>query len=489
MATITIAKGNEPIEMQLAMLNRHGLIAGATGTGKTVTLKVLTEQLSLAGVPVFLADIKGDLSNLAKEGQVTEKLSARLQKMAITDYKPQAFPVRLWDIFAKEGQPLRTTISELGPMILSRLLGLNDTQTGVLTIVFKIADEKGWLLIDLKDLQAILKEVSQHASDYSEQYGNIAKQSIGAIQRSLLTLEQEGAEQFFGEPALDIADFISLDPASGQGVVNILSATQLFQSPTLYTTFLLWLLSELYEYLPEVGDLDKPKLVFFFDEAHLLFKDAPKVFVEKVEQMVRLIRSKGVGIFFVTQNPLDLPESILAQLGNRIQHALRAYTPKEQKAVRVAADTFRQNPGLDVATLITELEVGEALISVLNDKGQPSVVERAMIMPPKSTFSLLSEEEVQGLVQQSPLAAKYGYSIDSESAYELLALKVLEENKAKEEALLADQQEKAAKELAKQSAQAQKLQEGLWEGHVKQSSKRLPMPLSAQQSEPLDENW
>lgn len=311
-------------------------------------------------------------------------------------------------------------------------------------------------MIDLKDLQAILKEVGDHASDYSSHYGNVTKQSVGAIQRSLLTLEQEGAEQFFGEPALEVADLIQRDVVSGQGVINILSATKLFQSPTLYTTFLLWLLSELYELLPEVGDLDKPKMVFFFDEAHLLFKDAPKVFLEKVEQIVRLIRSKGVGIFFVTQNPLDLPETVLAQLGNRIQHALRAYTPKEQKAVRVVADTFRQNPDLDVARVITELEVGEALISVLNDKGQPSIVERAYIMPPKSSFALLSETEIQQLVQSSPFATKYSQAIDRDSAYEKLAAKVLEDQRLAEEALAAAQREKEAKEAIKAQAAAEK---------------------------------
>ncbi len=333
MTEIQVGVGKEPIMMQLNMLNRHGLIAGATGTGKTVTLKVLAEELSLAGVPVFLADIKGDLTNIAKEGALTDKLSQRLEKIGYKDFEPQAFPVRLWDVLGQAGHPVRATISEMGPLMLSRLLGLNDTQEGVLNIIFKIADEKGWLLIDLKDLQAILKEVYDHASDYSAIYGNIAKQSVAAIQRGLLVLEQEGGEVFFGEPALELTDFIVTDD-KGQGMVNILNASKLFQSPTLYATFLMWMLAELYETLPEVGDLDKPKFVFFFDEAHLLFKDAPKAFVEKVEQMVRLIRSKGVGIFFITQNPLDLPESILAQLGNRLQHALRAYTPKEIKAVK-----------------------------------------------------------------------------------------------------------------------------------------------------------
>ncbi|MCA1357081.1 helicase HerA-like domain-containing protein [Streptococcus iniae] len=452
MATITIAKSKQDVALQLNMLNRHGLIAGATGTGKTVTLKVLAEQLSLAGVPVFLADIKGDLNNLSNAGQVSDKLSARLAKLGITDYQPQSFPVRLWDVFGQDGQPLRTTISEMGPLMLARLMNLNDTQTGVLTIVFKIADEKGWLLIDLKDLQAVLKEVADHASDYSNQYGNIAKQSVGAIQRSLLTLEAEGAELFFGEPALDIADFIQLDVATGQGAINILNATKLFNSPTLYSTFLLWMLSELFELLPEAGDLEKPKMVFFFDEAHLLFKDAPKVFLDKVEQVVRLIRSKGVGIFFITQNPLDLPETVLAQLGNRIQHALRAYTPKEQKAVRVAADTFRQKPELDVATAITELEVGEALISVLNEKGQPSIVERAFVMPPKSSFDLLTASQWQSLMASSPFASKYGQSIDRDSAYERLAEKVLNDQKQAQEQAQAKEREKQAKQEEKQSS-------------------------------------
>lgn len=449
MTEIKVGVGKEPIMMQLNMLNRHGLIAGATGTGKTVTLKVLAEQLSLAGVPVFLADIKGDLTNIAKEGALTDKLSQRLEKIGYNDFEPQAFPVRLWDVLGQAGHPVRATISEMGPLMLSRLLGLNDTQEGVLNIVFKIADEKGWLLIDLKDLQAILKEVYDHASDYSAIYGNIAKQSVAAIQRGLLVLEQEGGEVFFGEPALEVPDFIVTDD-KGQGMVNILNATKLFQSPTLYATFLMWMLAELYETLPEVGDLDKPKFVFFFDEAHLLFKDAPKVFVEKVEQMVRLIRSKGVGIFFITQNPLDLPESILAQLGNRVQHALRAYTPKEIKAVKTAADTFRQNPAIDTAEAITSLEVGEALISFLTPDAQPAVVERGFIIPPKSSFDVLSAMEIQVLINQSDLYDKYTEAVDRESAYEILAAKVVDEaaQKAAEDKKKAD--EKAAKEAEKE---------------------------------------
>lgn len=450
MTEIQIGLGKSPVTLPLSMLNRHGLIAGATGTGKTVALKVLAEQLSLAGVPVFLADIKGDLSNIAKEGQLTDKLSQRLAKIGITDYQPQAFPVRLWDVFGQFGHPTRATITEMGPLILSRLLGLNETQTGILTIVFKVADEKGWLLIDLKDLKALLKEVYDHASDYSAQYGNIAKQSVAAIQRSLLALEEEGGDIFFGEPALELADFMVVD-GENQGMVNILNATKLFQSPTLYATFLMWFLSELYETLPEVGDLDKPKFVFFFDEAHLLFKDAPKAFVEKIEQMVRLIRSKGVGIFFITQNPLDLPESILAQLGNRVQHALRAYTPKEIKAVKTAADTFRQNPEIDTAEAITTLEVGEALISFLTPEAQPSVVERAFIMPPQSSFEPLSAMETQALINQSPLYDKYAEAVDRESAHELLAVKLEKElsQKAADEQKKAD--EKAAKEAEKEA--------------------------------------
>lgn len=456
MTQLTIAKGASPVALQLNMLNRHGLIAGATGTGKTVTLKVLAEQLSQAGVPVFLADIKGDLANLAREGEVTDKLVPRLEKLGLLDsYEPQAFPVRLWDVFGEAGVPVRTTISEMGPALLARILNLNDTQTGILNIAFKVADDKGWLLIDLKDLKALLREIAEQASQYSADYGHIAKQSVAAIQRSLLVLEQEGGDLFFGEPALDLADFMQLDQA-GRGNINLLTATKLFNSPTLYSTFLLWMLAELFENLPEVGDLDKPKLVFFFDEAHLLFKDAPKVFVDKVEQIVRLIRSKGVGIFFITQNPMDLPESILAQLGNRVQHALRAYTPKELKAVKSAAESFRQNPDLDVATVITELEVGEALVSFLNDKAQPSMVERAYIYPPQSSFTPLTSLDMQGLVNASPFYDKYAESLDGESAHEVLEAKLAKETAEKEAQAQAVAEEKVAKALAKEQDKARK---------------------------------
>lgn len=454
MTTLTIAKGKSPVALHLNMLNRHGLIAGATGTGKTVTLKVLAEQLSQAGIPVFLADIKGDLANLAREGEVTEKLASRLDKLGLADsYENRAFPVRLWDVFGEAGVPVRTTVSEMGAPLLARILNLNETQTGILNIAYKVADDRGWLLTDLKDLKALLRELTDQAAVYSQDYGNIAKTSVAAIQRSLLVLEQEGGDIFFGEPALDLTDFMQLD-AQGQGAINILTATKLFHSPTLYATFLLWLMAELFENLPEVGDLDKPKLVFFFDEAHLLFKDAPKIFVDKVEQIVRLIRSKGVGIFFITQNPMDLPESILAQLGNRVQHALRAYTPKELKAVKSAAESFRQNPELDVATVITELEVGEALVSFLNEKAQPSMVERAYIYPPQSSFSPLTALDTQGLVNASPFYDKYTEVLDRESAHEVLAAKLAQDEAAKTAQAEAEQVEKAAKALAKEQEKA-----------------------------------
>ena len=451
MSEIMIGKGKKEANLNLRMLNRHGLIAGATGTGKTVSLKVLTEQLSLSGVPVFLADIKGDLTNLAKSGEVNEKIATRLKNLGIEDgFEPQGFSVRLWDVFGEAGVPVRTTISSMGAPLLARILNLNDTQAGILNIAFKVAADKNWDLIDLKDLQAILRELADNSSEYSGVYGNIAKQSVASIQRNLLVLEQEGGHIFFGEPALDLADFIQVD-AQGRGVINILSATKLFNSPSLYSTFLLWMLMRLFENLPEVGDLDKPKLVFFFDEAHLLFKDAPKVFLDKVEQIVRLIRSKGVGIFFITQNPMDLPENILAQLGNRIQHALRAYTPKELKAVRTAAETFRQNPEIDVAEVITQLEVGEALVSFLNESAQPNVVERAFIRPPMSSFDPLSAMETQGIINNSPYFAKYASGVDRESAHEILGRKSQREFELQEESRRAAEQEKFRKEAERQA--------------------------------------
>ncbi|WP_153130167.1 helicase HerA-like domain-containing protein [Dechloromonas hortensis] len=401
------------------MANRHGLITGATGTGKTVTLQSMAERLSYAGVPVFMADVKGDLSGMAAAGVVTPKLETRLKDLGLEGFVPYANPVAFWDVFGQGGIPVRATISDMGPLLLARLLNLNDTQTGVLQLVFKIADDQGLLLLDLKDLRACIQYVGENAKEFTTEYGNVSTASIGAIQRGLLTLEEQGGELFFGEPMLDIHDLMQVD-ANGRGIINVLAAEKLIHSPALYSTFLLWLLSELFEQLPEAGDLDKPKLVFFFDEAHLLFSDAPQALTDKVEQVVRLIRSKGVGVYFVTQNPLDVPEKILGQLGNRVQHALRAFTPRDQKAVQAAAQTMRANPKFDAATVITELGVGEALVSFLDEKGRPTVVDRSTIFPPASRLGPLSAEERQAIIQASPLLATYGQTIDRESAYEIL---------------------------------------------------------------------
>ncbi len=402
-----------------AMANRHGLITGATGTGKTVTLQSLAERLSFAGVPVFMADVKGDLSGMAAAGQPSEKLLKRIAELGLEGFQPYANPVAFWDVFGQGGVPVRATISDMGPLLLARLLNLNDTQTGVLQLVFKIADDQGLLLLDLKDLRAMVQHVGDNAAQYKTEYGNVTGASIGAIQRGLLTLDEQGGDVFFGEPMLDIADLMRVD-GNGRGVINVLAAEKLVNAPALYSTFLLWLLSELFEHLPEAGDLDQPKLVFFFDEAHLLFTDAPPALVDKVEQVVRLIRSKGVGVFFVTQNPLDVPEKILGQLGNRVQHALRAFTPRDQKAVQAAAQTMRANPKFDAAAAITELGVGEALVSFLDDKGRPNVVERAFIFPPASRLGPLTAEERQVMIQASPLLATYGQVVDRASAYEAL---------------------------------------------------------------------
>lgn len=420
---LKIAKAaDHDILLNLPMANRHGLIAGATGTGKTVTLKVMAEQFSKAGVPVFLADIKGDLASIAEPMTVNDKIQERLTNLQIDDYTPQTFPVRLWDIFGEQGTSVRATITDMGPMLLGRLLELNDTQSGILDIAFKISDEQGLLLLDLKDLQALLKDMAENATAYSSVYGNITKQSIGAIQRKLLSLETQGADQFFGEPALKLTDF--METTDDKGVINILMANNLYTKPVLYSTFLLWLLTELFETLPEVGDMDQPKLVFFFDEAHLLFKDAPKSFVTQVEQVVRLVRSKGVGVYFITQNPIDLPDEVLGQLGNRVQHALRSFTPRDQKAVTSAAETFRQNPEIDVASVIGELKTGEALISCLNEEGQPSIVERAFIRPPESKIGVIDEQVKVKVIEDNPYHAQYNETVDRESAYELLQKKV-----------------------------------------------------------------
>ena len=416
---LMIAKGTTEIAVLSSMANRHGLIAGATGTGKTVTLRVLAEQFSRIGVPVFLADIKGDLSGVAQPGGDRPEFSDRAKKLGLPDYAFDACPVVFWDVFGQQGHPVRTTVSEMGPLLISRILDLNDVQSGVLTLIFKIADDNGFLLLDLKDLRAMAQFVGDNAADFRTGYGNISAASIGAIQRGLLALEEQGGGVFFGEPALDLSDLMQTG-AGGRGVVNILAADRLMQSPKLYATFLLWMLAELFETLPEVGDLEKPKLVFFFDEAHLLFTDAPKALEEKIEQVVRLIRSKGVGVYFVTQNPLDIPETVLGQLGNRVQHALRAFTPRDQKAVKTAADTFRQNPGLDTAKAITELAVGEALISVLDAKGSPTVVERALVCPPRSRLAPLTADERAAVIRGSVLFGHYEKTVDRESAYEKL---------------------------------------------------------------------
>ena len=401
------------------MANRHGLITGATGTGKTISLQVLAEAFSRIGTPVFLADVKGDLAGVSQAGSLSPKLAERLKSLGLPEPAFGACPATLWDVFGEQGHPVRATISDMGPLLLTRLLQLNETQAGVLNLVFKIADDNGLLLLDLKDLRAMLQEVGDNAAQFTTEYGNISAASVGAIQRGLLQLESQGADKFFGEPMLNIADLMQTD-GNGRGMVNILAADKLYQSPRLYATFLLWLLSELFEHLPEVGDVDQPKLVFFFDEAHLLFADAPKALVDKVEQVVRLIRSKGVGVFFVTQNPLDIPDAVLGQLGNRIQHALRAYTPRDQKAVKTAADTMRPNAGLDIAQAIAELAVGEALVSLLDDKGRPSPTERAWMLAPGTRIGPIAPDERKTLMQGSLVAGVYEKLVDRESAYELL---------------------------------------------------------------------
>lgn len=455
---LLIGKGDVKIELLSNMSNRHGLIAGATGTGKTVTLKVIAEHFSNIGVPVFLSDVKGDLASISEAGEMNENIQERIEQIGIESFKLQGYPTRLWDVFGKLGVPVRTTITEMGPLLLARILGLNDTQEGVLNITFRIADDLGMLLIDLKDLRSMLQYVGENSKSITLEYGNVSHQSVGAIQRALLRLEDQGGDLLFGEPALDILDLLSID-SNGKGIINVLATEELFNSPTLYSTFLLWMLSELFEELPEVGDLDKPKLVFFFDEAHLLFEDTPKILMEKIQQVVRLIRSKGVGVFFITQNPIDIPDKILGQLGNRVQHALRAYTPRDEKAVKSAADTFRQNPKFDVKDVITELKTGEALVSFLDEEGRPSVVEKAIIAPPHSSFGTISDEKRTFLINSSQLFQKYYHPIDRESAYEILQRKfetrIEEEKKLEQEKVDA----KEAKERAKLEAAEKKEKE------------------------------
>ncbi len=447
---IWLAKSDEKVFLEPKMANRHGFIAGASGTGKTITLKVLAESFSQLGVPVFLADIKGDLAGMCKAGVHSESMEKRINKLGIEDWRYRVFPTRFWDIYGEYGHPVRTTVSEMGPMLLSRLMDLSDVQSDVLNLVFKIADDKGLLLIDIKDLKAMLRYVGENRAEFSAEYGNMSAQSLGAIQRSLIALEDEGGVEFFGEPAIDIRDWMQRDE-QGRGYINVLHSVKLVQNPTLYATFMLFLMSELFEKLPERGDAEKPEMVFFFDEAHLLFSDAPKVLVQKIEQVVKLIRSKGVGIYFISQSPSDIPDSVLAQLSNRVQHALRAYTPSEQKAVKTAAQTFRANPAFDTQTAIMELGVGEALVSCLDENGVPGIVQRAFILPPQSRMGTITDEERRAVIDASDMKHKYDKAIDNFSAYEYFEQQNEEQEKEEQEAA-----EKAAKQAAKEEKKAAK---------------------------------
>jgi DNA helicase HerA-like ATPase len=417
-AGLPVAKGEHVLELLPGMANRHGLIAGATGTGKTVTLQVLAEQFSRIGVPVFMADVKGDLSGISQAGVEKPKIAERIKLLGLEKFAFGGSPVAFWDVFGEQGHPIRATVSEMGPLLFSRLLSLNETQGGVLSMVFRIADDNGLLLLDMKDLRAMLEFVGNNAATFKTQYGNVSAASIGAIQRGLLSIEEQGGGKFFAEPALDLDDLMQTD--GGRGVINILAAAKLLQAPKVYATFLLWLLAELFERLPEVGDLEKPKLVFFFDEAHLLFTDAPRPLLEKIEQVVRLVRSKGVGVYFITQNPLDIPDMVLGQLGNRVQHALRAFTPRDQKAVKAAAETFRGNPKIRVETVIGELGVGEALVSFLDAKGTPGIVERALVYPPHGQIGPITPDQRQTIIKKTSFYGHYEKAVDRESAYEIL---------------------------------------------------------------------
>lgn len=457
---VYLGTSTRPEYLHLGFGNRHGLITGATGTGKTVTLQILAEGFSRAGVPVFCADIKGDVAGLSKPGEPRDFLAERAEKIGFSDYAFEGFPTIFWDLFGRQGHPVRTTVSEMGPLLLSRMLDLNATQEGILNATFKLADDEGLLLLDFKDLRSLLAHVSERRAELSAHYGNISTASVGAIQRALLVLEQQGAEGFFGEPALKISDLMRTD-TQGRGFISILAADELMRAPRLYAMFLLWLLSELFEQLPEVGNPDKPKLVFFFDEAHLLFDEAPKVLLDKIEQVVKLVRSKGVGVYFVTQNPADVPEGVLAQLGNRIQHALRAYTPKEQKAVRIAAETFRPNPDFDTAEVITQLGTGEALVSVLEEKGIPSMVGRTLIRPPSSRMAPITAEERATVISGSPVSGLYDTSVDRESAYELLDARAAEALRQAE--------------IAEREAELEKIEEARTRQSTRRSSRQTPM--------------
>ena len=455
---VWLATSDKPIYLQPGLANRHGLIAGATGTGKTVTLKVLAESFSDMGVPVFLADIKGDLSGMCAAGVENKHIRRSIDTMGLGDFEYRPYPARFWDVYGKQGIPVRTTISEMGPELLSRLLGLNETQNGILRIVFRIADDRGLLLQDLKDLRAMVQHVGDNAKEYKLTYGNIAPQSVGAIQRALLRLEDEGGETFFGEPALDLSDWFDWDE-NGKGILNILECSELFRHPLLYGTFLLWMLSEIYEMLPEAGDLDKPKFAFFFDEAHTLFKDAPKALVEKIEQVIRLIRSKGVSVWFITQNPSDIPDAVLGQIGNRVQHALRAYTPNDQKYIRAAARSFRENPAFDTEEAIQSLATGEALVSLLDEEGIPAMVEKAAILPPRSSMKAVDAVTLQATVLASPLREKYLNERDDESAYEVITQEQQEKEEAERLALEEKQKEAERKEKEKQAEKEAKERE------------------------------
>ena len=468
---LLIGVGENPAYLLPNMSNRHGLICGATGTGKTVTLKVMAESFSALGVPVFLADVKGDLAGCCRTGERTDAIDKRLTKLGwdpdIFEYRP--FPVRFWDVFGQMGHPVRTTVSEMGASLLARLLDLTDVQTGVLTIVFRVADDKGWLLIDLKDLRSMVAWVTEHAKELLNEYGNISRQSAGAIQRALLQLEDAGGDIFFGEPDIDLMDWFRTDE-KGRGFINILHCEKLYQSPLLYSTFLLWLLAELFERLPEVGDADKPKLVFFFDEAHLLFKGAPRALVDKVEQVVKLIRSKGVGVYFITQQPSDVPDAVLAQLGNKVQHALRAYTPNEQKAVRAAAQGFRPNPAFDTQQAILDLGTGEALVSFLDEKGRPNMVERATILPPQSLMGPIDDSRRAAEIQYDEIFGKYETAVDNESAYEIIHADRQKEAEAAAAAEAEKQAQKEKEQAEKEKAKAEK--EKAKEEKAKQSRKK-----------------
>lgn len=451
-----IAHNGKNLYILPQMANRHGMIAGATGTGKTITLKVMAEAFSDMGVPVFMADIKGDLSGMAQVSDMNKHVTERVEQLKLKDFNAKAYPTRFFDVYGKQGIPVRTTISQMGPELLARIMNLNDTQKGILNIIFKIADDKKLLLIDLKDLRAMLQYVGDHNAEYKTSYGNISTASIGTIQRGLLQLEEEGAEVFFGEPELDLNDWLQTDN-DGRGFINVLECSELFQHPLLYSTFLLWMLSDLYENLPEIGDMDKPKMVFFFDEAHLLFKDAPKALLDKIEQIVRLIRSKGIGVYFITQTPSDVPDSVLAQLGNRVQHALRAYTPNDQKAIKATAASFRANPQLDVEKALQELGTGEALVSFLDEKGAPSIVERAWILPPQSFMGMMDEAQKEQLIKGCPLYTKYQTAVDRESAFEDLQQMTTQDSQAQELAKKqAELDERESKLAAKEQAKAEK---------------------------------